>query len=72
MRGGLSRVDIFSSLLEKDRRPIQKIFERCIESGYCTGVLEKIECAALAEERVDTLLLLCPCSGSVTGLKMVM
>jgi hypothetical protein len=54
MRGGLSRVDIFSSLLEKDRRPIQKIFERCIESGYCTGVLEKIECAALAEERVDT------------------
>jgi len=49
-----SRVDIIvSSLLEKDRRPIPKIFERCIEAGYCIK-LEQIEYAALADDRVDT------------------
>ena len=55
MRWGSSRVDsIVSSLLEKDRRPIPKIFERwCIEAGYCIK-LEQIEYAALAEDRVDT------------------
>jgi hypothetical protein len=54
MRWGSSRVDsIVSSLLEKDRRPIPKIFERCIEAGYCIK-LEQIEYAALADDRVDT------------------
>ena len=49
-----SRVDIIvSSLLEKDRRPIPKIIERCIEAGYCIK-LEQIEYAALADDRVDT------------------
>ena len=54
MRWGSSRVDsIVSSLLEKDRRPIPKIIERCIEAGYCIK-LEQIEYAALADDRVDT------------------
>ena len=55
MRWCSSRVDIIvSSLLEKDRRPIPKIFERwCIEAGYCSK-LEQIEYAALADDRVDT------------------
>ena len=54
MRWGSSRVDsIVSSLLEKDRRPIPKIIERCIEAGYCIK-LEQIEFAALADDRGDT------------------
>ena len=54
MRWCSSSVDIIvSSLLEKDRRPIPKIFERCIEAGYCIK-LEQIEYAALADDRVDT------------------